>query len=63
MYPKTVREVMTGNVVTVREDASYREIVHPLTTNHISTVPVVDQSWPRRRCRVGDGRAAAPAAA
>ena len=42
MIQQKVREVMTGKVVTVREDASYREVVDQLVTNHISAVPVVD---------------------
>lgn len=42
MTQQTVREVMTDKVVTVREDASYREIVEHLVANHISAVPVVD---------------------
>ena len=42
MIQQTVREVMTSEVVTVSEDASYREVVDHLVTNHISAVPVVD---------------------
>lgn len=42
MIQQTVRKVMTGKVVTVREDASYREVVDSLMANDISAVPVVD---------------------
>jgi CBS domain-containing protein len=38
----TVDDVMTGEVVSVAESASYREVVDLLTANRFSAVPVVD---------------------
>ncbi|GAA4711761.1 CBS domain-containing protein [Phytohabitans rumicis] len=37
-----VDDVMTKDVVTVREQTPYREIVDVLTARHVSAVPVVD---------------------
>jgi CBS-domain-containing membrane protein len=42
MTKRTVGEVMTTDVVSVREDATFREIVDLLETRGISAVPVVD---------------------
>ncbi len=39
----TVRNVMTHDVVTVREDTPYREIAEILTKHGISAVPVIDE--------------------
>jgi CBS domain-containing protein len=38
----TVKDVMTDNVVSVREDTSYKEIVETLSRYGVSAVPVVD---------------------
>lgn len=38
-----VRDVMTAEVATVREETPYREIVDVLTARRISAVPVVDE--------------------
>jgi CBS domain-containing protein len=37
-----VRDVMTGQVVSVHEDASFKEIVDTLARHRVSAVPVVD---------------------
>jgi CBS-domain-containing membrane protein len=42
MRKHTVTEIMTRDVVTVRQSASYREIVEALASHRISAVPVVD---------------------
>lgn len=39
---KTVRDVMTTNVVAVREDTGYKEIVALLRRHRVSAFPVVD---------------------
>ena len=39
-----VRDVMTADVVSVREDTPYREIVEILAERQVSAVPVVDDS-------------------
>lgn len=44
MTKRTVGEVMTTDVVSVHEDATFREIVDLLETHHISAVPVIDWS-------------------
>lgn len=41
--PNYVADVMTPRVITVRESASFKEIVDALTSNRISAVPVVDE--------------------
>jgi CBS domain-containing protein len=41
----TVDDVMTTDVVAVREDTCYREIVDMLAERAISAVPVVDVDW------------------
>ena len=38
----TVHDVMTGQVVTVREDASFHDLVRLLATHNVSALPVVD---------------------
>jgi CBS domain-containing protein len=40
----TVRDVMTADVVSVREDTPYRTIVEILADRKVSAVPVVDES-------------------
>ncbi|NIK59110.1 CBS domain-containing protein [Kribbella shirazensis] len=42
-HPLKVSDVMTRDVVTVTEDAPYKEIVSLLAANHISAVPVVNR--------------------
>jgi CBS-domain-containing membrane protein len=42
MTKRTVGDVMTTDVVSVREDATFREIVEMLEARGISAVPVVD---------------------
>jgi CBS-domain-containing membrane protein len=42
MRKHSVAEIMTRDVVTVRESASFREIVEALASHRISAVPVVD---------------------
>lgn len=37
-----VKEIMTPDVITVKRDASIREIAETLIHNHISGLPVVD---------------------
>ncbi|WP_410535214.1 CBS domain-containing protein [Streptomyces sp. KL2] len=37
-----VRDLMTGDVVSVREDTRYREILRALDRNRVSALPVVD---------------------
>ncbi len=44
MTSQTVREVMTKDVVSVRPDTSFREIVTLLEKHRISAVPVVDRA-------------------
>ncbi len=39
-----VRDVMTSDVISVRDDAPYKEIVQALTVARVSSVPVVDDS-------------------
>lgn len=43
MHTWNVADVMTEDVVKVREDAGYREIVDILTERRVSAVPVVDE--------------------
>lgn len=43
MHTWNVGDVMTRDVVKVREDAGYREIVDILTERRVSAVPVVDE--------------------
>ena len=38
----TVKDVMTSNVVAVREYAEYKEIVTVMRRRHVSAFPVVD---------------------
>jgi len=38
----TVSDVMTREVISVRDDTDYRELVHTLATHGISAVPVLD---------------------
>jgi CBS-domain-containing membrane protein len=38
----TVREIMTSGVVAAHEQATFKEIVHSLARNRISSVPVID---------------------
>jgi CBS domain-containing protein len=42
MSRRTVREVMTDEVITVPADASFREIVAPLDEHEITALPVID---------------------
>lgn len=42
MPNRTVRELMTTKVITVREDAPFKEVVEKLMIYDISAVPVVD---------------------
>lgn len=42
MKPWKVEDVMTTDVVSVREETPYREVVDKLARNQISAVPVVD---------------------
>jgi len=41
---QSVQDVMTTDVVCVREDTSYKELVELLSTRRVSAVPVVDDS-------------------
>ncbi len=43
MSARTVRDVMTSSVVTVKPDTGYKEIVDTLIEAGVSAVPVVDQ--------------------
>lgn len=43
MHHRTVDELMTRNVVRVRRDTPFREIVRLLTESDVSAAPVVDE--------------------
>lgn len=43
-HPLRVSDVMTREVITVTEDAPYKEVAAVLAANHISAVPVVNRS-------------------
>jgi len=44
MRRRTVVKVMTGEVVTVREDTPFAEIADALAEHQISAVPVLDDA-------------------
>jgi CBS domain-containing protein len=49
---RRVREVMTQDVVTVDEHASFKEVTKRLTERRVSALPVLDRGGPRGRDRL-----------
>ncbi|MFI1518633.1 CBS domain-containing protein [Kitasatospora cineracea] len=43
MQPRTVRDVMTRDVVTARRDTTFQEITGLLLRHHVGALPVVDE--------------------
>ena len=45
----TVKDVMTADVVAVRSDTSFKDMVGLLSTSRISALPVLDAAEQRHR--------------
>ena len=44
MHDRAVREVMTSDVMTIHEDASFKAVVRALEERHVDAAPVVDDA-------------------